>query len=107
MIELRELRYFLAVADELHFARAADRLGIAPSTLSHGIHQLERELGTALFVRTSRSVALTPAGADLAGSLPSVLRRLEHALAAARSAGQDAGSTRSGAAPPKRTGTLA
>jgi DNA-binding transcriptional LysR family regulator len=84
MIELRELRYFLAVADELHFSRAAQKLAVAPSTLSHGIHQLERELGTPLFVRTSRSVTLTPAGAELAGALPPVLRRLDQALAAAR-----------------------
>jgi DNA-binding transcriptional LysR family regulator len=90
MIELRHLRYFLAVADELHFARAAQKLGIAPSTLSHGIHQLEQELGTSLFERTSRSVVLTTAGGDLAGSLPSALRTLERALASARALGHGA-----------------
>jgi DNA-binding transcriptional LysR family regulator len=87
MIELRQLRYFLAVADTLHFARAADGLGVAASTLSHGIRQLERELGVALFVRTSRSVALTASGAHLAASLPAALRTLERALAETRAGG--------------------
>jgi DNA-binding transcriptional LysR family regulator len=84
MIELRHMRYFLAVADELHFARAAAKLGVAPSTLSHGINQMERELGAPLFVRTSRSVSLTAAGGHLAASLPSALRILERTLAEAR-----------------------
>ena len=90
MIELRHLRYFLAVAQSLHFARAAETLGIAASTLSHGIRQLERELGTVLFVRTSRSVALTAAGAHLASSLPAALRILDRTLAETRSGGSGA-----------------
>ncbi|WP_440901328.1 LysR family transcriptional regulator [Actinosynnema sp.] len=65
VVETRELRYFVAVAEELHFGRAAARLGIAQPPLSRAVQQLERRLGAQLLERTPRGVRLTGAGAVL------------------------------------------
>jgi DNA-binding transcriptional LysR family regulator len=78
-MELRHLRCFLAVAEELHFARAAQRLHIEQSPLSRAIKELEEELGVLLFARTTRSTRLTGAGKLLLEHVPRVFTALQQA----------------------------
>ncbi|MFJ3950825.1 LysR family transcriptional regulator [Streptomyces libani] len=78
-METRELRYFIAVAEELHFGKAAQRLGIAQPPLSRAIHQLERRLGAPLLERTSRTVTLTEAGSVLLREARAALDAVEAA----------------------------
>jgi DNA-binding transcriptional LysR family regulator len=101
------LRYFLAVAEELHFGRAAARLHIAQPSLSAQIQKLERGLGTPLFVRTSRHVELTVAGRAFLDEARVVLAAIEKAVERVRLAGAGlAGIVRLGYAPPASFETL-
>ena len=85
--ELRQLRTFVAVAEELNFTRAAERLHLAQQAVSKSVRQLERELGVELLERTTREVRLTPAGAVLLDSGREALVAADSAFARARDAG--------------------
>ncbi|MFF2396134.1 LysR family transcriptional regulator [Nocardia sp. NPDC058114] len=88
-METRELRYFVAVAEELHFGRAAQRLTMAQPPLSRAIQQLERRLGVVLLHRTTRAITLTPAGAVLLREARLAIEAVEAAERRTRRAAAD------------------
>ena len=89
-MELRQLRYFVAVADTLNFSRAAESLYVSQSALSKQISELEQELGVALFDRDRRSVALTSAGQLLLPEAKDILMRSEKLVPLLRHEAEDA-----------------
>ncbi|MBE7366617.1 LysR substrate-binding domain-containing protein [Ramlibacter pallidus] len=99
-MELRHLRYFDAVAETLNFTRAAERLHVTQSTLSHQVRQLEEELGTALFDRSGKQVRLTEAGEVLRSHMTPAMQQIDLGLQALRSPGEAiTGSIRLGTTP--------
>src|SRR4051812_43354900 len=99
-MELRHLRYFDALAETLNFTRAAERLHVTQSTLSHQIKQLEEELGAPLFDRSSRRVRLTGAGEILRSHMTPALEQIDLGLQALRQPGEAiTGSIRLGTTP--------
>src|SRR3954465_12386090 len=88
-MELRHLRYFVAVAGELHFRRAAERLYVAQPAVSEQIRKLEGELGVRLFERTPRNVSLTDAAAAMRVEARGALRPADVARSAAVAAGEE------------------
>ena len=84
-VTLRQLEAFLAVAEELHFGRAADRLSVSAPWMSHTVRDLERALRVQLLARTTRTVQLTPAGQVFAGLASQVLAELTSAIKTVRS----------------------
>ena len=87
-MELRHIRYFIAVAEELNFTRAAERLRTAQPSLSQQIRDLEEEVGTPLLERTKRRVALTPAGRAFLDEARLVMAQTQRAVTMARRAAQ-------------------
>ena len=87
-MELRLLRYFVAVAEELHFARAAERLGVEQSPVSRAMRHLEATLGVQLFDRSANQTRLTRAGQVFLGECRRVLATVEQAVSAAKAAAQ-------------------
>ena len=79
-MELRHLRYFVAVAEEEHMTRAAERLGIQQPPLSHQIQMLEKELGVQLFIRESRRIHLSPAGKLFLSDARSILANVDQSV---------------------------
>jgi DNA-binding transcriptional LysR family regulator len=92
-MELRQLRCFVTVAEELHFGHAAERLGIAPPALSRQVRALEQEIGVPLLTRTTREVALTRAGLVLLEEAKIIIARIERSVRLARDASTNSGRT--------------
>jgi DNA-binding transcriptional LysR family regulator len=92
-VELRELRIFLTLADELHFGRTAERLHISQSRVSQAVRMLERQVGAKLFDRTSRHVALTPIGGRLRETVSLPYREMERGFEETRAAATGVGGT--------------
>src|SRR5579871_5884267 len=88
-VTLSQLAYFIAVAEELNFTRAAERLHVSQSPLSQAIRSLETNLGVTLLNRTSRHVELTPAGEELLPAARTALGAVEYAVNVARTAGRE------------------
>lgn len=87
-MERRDIEIFLTLAEELHFARTAERLGVSGARVSQTIKQLERRFGVALFQRTSRQVALTPVGSALCEDVQAGYQRIQEGIAKAIAAGR-------------------
>ena len=87
-VEIRHLRYVIAVADELHFGRAAGKLNLSPPSLSKQIRQLESHVGYLLFNRNTRQIEMTPAGRAFVVEARGVLRQFDRTLEAAAAAGE-------------------
>lgn len=85
--DVRQLRYFVAVAEERHFGRAAERLGIAQPPLSRAVRELERQLGVQLLERTTRQVTVTPAGETLLRDARTALDAVNAAIRRTRNVG--------------------
>ncbi|MEU6880383.1 LysR substrate-binding domain-containing protein [Streptomyces sp. NPDC046712] len=101
MLERHELEAFLTLAEELHFGRTAERLGVSTGRISQTVKKLERRVGTPLFERTSRSVRLTPVGRRLQNDLRPAHRQILAALERATAAGRGVhGTLRAGFAAP-------
>ncbi|MEV2238360.1 LysR family transcriptional regulator [Micromonospora sp. NPDC049891] len=88
MLERHEIETFLTLADELHFGRTAERLGVTTGRISHVIRKLERRIGAPLFERTSRVVRITPIGRQLADELAPLVEQMDAALRRAIEAGR-------------------
>ncbi|HVY60365.1 MAG TPA: LysR substrate-binding domain-containing protein [Planctomycetota bacterium] len=92
-VELRQLRYFVVLGEELHFRRSAERLHLAQPALSQAIKRLERALGTPLLERTTRNVVLTPAGEAFLPEARLAVFHADRAVAAAQRSSQASGAT--------------
>ncbi|MEV0585446.1 LysR family transcriptional regulator [Nonomuraea sp. NPDC050310] len=100
-MERRDIEIFLTLAEELHFGRTAERLGVSGARVSQTIKQLERRFGVALFQRTSRQVALTPVGGQLREDVQAGYQRIQEGIAKAVAAGRGfAGTLRVGFSSP-------